>query len=170
MLDFETKTTQFGTSFKDIEDALIALSKKSLLIGILNEDRKLEEGQKKEINNSALGFIHEFGAPEVGIPARPILFPVLNANQQEIKDSLMLAASYAMQGDEVSVDKTLHSLGIFLVIKIKSHILKSIPPALAPRTLRKWITKTKQRKDYGLTPLKVTGQFLNSFTHAVENR
>jgi hypothetical protein len=166
MLDFEAKSTQFGLDLKKVEAALIALSRKSLLIGIVKD----EERQNKYIDNSALGFIHEFGAPEVGIPARPILFPTLNDNKEEIQDSLMLAASYAIQGDEEGVDKTLSSLGIFLVVRVKNRILNSIPPPLAARTLRKWITKTKRRIDYGTTPLKVTAQFLNSFTYALRNR
>jgi len=170
MLEFEAKTTQFGASLKDVESALIALSKKSLLVGILAEDRKPIEGEKPEITNSQLGFIFEFGAPEQKIPARPVLFPVLEEAKPEIQASLQLAASYAIQGAQEDMEKTLHALGMRLVIAIKKRILSSIPPALSKNTLRKWITKTKQRKDYGETPLKVTMQFVNSFDYVVEDR
>jgi hypothetical protein len=170
MLDFEAKTTQFGASLKDMESALIALSKKSLLVGVIAEDRKPLEGEKSEITNAQLGFIFEFGAPEAKIPARPILFPTLEAAKPEIQAALQLAASYAVQGAPEDMEKTLHSLGISLVIAIKKRILASIPPALSKNTLRKWITKTKQRKDYGETPLKVTMQFVNSFGYVVEDR
>ena len=170
MLDFEAKTAQFGASLKDVESALIALSKKSLLVGIIEEDRKPIEGEKSEITNSQLGFIFEFGAPEAKIPARPMLFPTLEENQAQIQASLQLAASYAIQGAHEDMEKTLHSLGISLVIAIKKRILNSIPPALSKNTLRKWVTKTKQRKDYGETPLKVTMQFVNSFNYVLEDR
>jgi|SRR5208337_3675586 len=171
MLSFETKTTEFGESLKNVERALIALSKKSLLVGIVSdENRKAEPGKLKPVTNSDLGFIHEFGAPEVGIPARPILFPVLNAKQADIQAALMLAASYAIQGDAASADKTLHALGINLVLAIKKRILDFIPPPLAAKTLLKWVTLTKKRKDYGDTPLKVTMQFVNSFNYVLRER
>ena len=170
MINFETATKQYGTSLKDIETALIALSKKSLLVGVFDEGRTAIEGEEKELNNSALAFIHEFGAPEVKIPARPFLFPTLQDKLADIQGYLLRAAEYALQGDNESVDKTLHSLGIELVAAIKDRILKSIPPALSKNTLRKWITKTKRRSDYGTTPLKITGQFINSFNYTVENK
>ena len=170
MINFETATKQYGTSLKDIETALIALSKKSLLVGVFDEGRTAIEGEEKELSNSALAFIHEFGAPEVKIPARPFLFPTLQDKLADIQGYLLRAAEYALQGDNESVDKTLHSLGIELVAAIKDRILKSIPPALSKNTLRKWITKTKRRSDYGTTPLKITGQFINSFNYTVENK
>jgi hypothetical protein len=170
MLEFDTKTAEFGSGLKDIESALVALSKKALLVGVMNEYRKPEEGQEHEISNSELGFIFEFGAPEVKIPARPILFPTLQANQDEIRASLKLAAAYALQGSVSDMEKTLHSLGIRLVLEMKKRVLAVIPPPLSKNTLRKWITPTKQRKDYGETPLKVTMQFVNSFSYAVQDR
>ena len=170
MINFEASAKQYGTSLKDIETALIALSKKSLLVGVFDEGRTAMEGEGEELSNSALAFIHEFGAPEVKIPARPFLFPTLQDKLADIQGYLLRAAEYALQGDNESVDKTLHSLGIELVAAIKDRILKSIPPALSKNTLRKWITKTKRRSDYGTTPLKITGQFINSFNYTVENK
>jgi hypothetical protein len=172
MLDFETKSAEFGTSLNSIESALVALSKKALVVGIVAADERKpdETGHSQEITNSQLGFIFEFGAPEARIPARPVLFPTLEENKDEIKESLMLAAAAALRGDSESMDRVLHSLGLTLVFAIKKRILNFIPPPLAKNTLRKWVTKTKQRKDYGLTPLKVTMQFVNSFNYAVEDR
>lgn len=170
MLDFEAKSAEFGNSLKDVESALVALSKKSLLVGILAGERKPVEGEKREITNSELGFIFEFGAPEIKIPARPILFPTLEENRELIQDYLKLAATHAIQGFKVSMNATLNALGMTLVIAIKKRILDFIPPPLSKKTLRKWITKTKRRSDYGETPLKVTMQFVNSFSYVVEDR
>src|SRR5208337_744368 len=171
MINFETSTQQYGTSLKDIESALIALSKKSLLVGVFNEGRtEPESEEKQELTNSELAFIFEFGAPEVKIPARSFMFPTLRDKLTDIQGYLLRAAEYALQGDNESVDKTLSSLGIELVAAIKDRILKSIPPALSKNTLRKLITETKRRSDYGTTPLKVTGQFVNSFNYSVENK
>jgi|SRR5208283_370541 len=174
MINFETSTQQYGTSLKDIESALIALSKKSLLVGVFNEGRPVTEGKEKELTNSELAFIFEFGAPEVKIPARPFMFPTLRDKLTDIQGYLLRAAEYALQGDNESVDKTLDSLGIELVAAIKDRILKSIPPALSKNTLRKWIKlpggTPKKRSEYGTIPLKITGTFMNSFEHTVENR
>ncbi len=170
MIETEIKATQSGTTLAEIEAALKALSKKSLLLGIMAEQRKAEKDEKLPLTNSQLGFIFEFGAPEVKIPARPILGPVVKDNQADIIATLKLAAGFALQGDDESVDRTLHSLGIRLVVAVKKHILNVIPPPLSAKTLRKWITPRKQRKDYGETPLKVTAQFLNAFNYVVRNR
>ena len=109
MINFETSTQQYGTSLKDIESALIALSKKSLLVGVFNEGRPVTEGKEKELTNSELAFIFEFGAPEVKIPARPFMFPTLRDKLTDIQGYLLRAAEYALQGDNESVDKTLSS-------------------------------------------------------------
>lgn len=169
-MNFETKVTEFGASLKNVESALTALSKKSLLVGVIADDRKPIEGEEHEITNSELGFIFEFGAPEVKIPARPVLFPVLDEYQPGIQAALRLAAGYAVHGDTEGMEKTLHSLGIMLVVAIKKKILDYIPPPLSKKTLEKWVTKSRQRKDYGDTPLKVTMQFVNSFNYVVEDR
>src|SRR5208337_4867202 len=174
MINFETSTQQSATSLKDIESALIALSKKSLLVGVFNEGRIAIVRGEQELTNSELAFIFEFGAPEVKIPARSFMFPTLRDKLTDIQGYLLRAAEYALQGDNESVDKTLDSLGIELVAAIKDRILKSIPPALSKNTLRKWIKlpggTPKKRSEYGTIPLKITGTFMNSFEHTVENR
>ena len=132
--------------------------------------RSAEENKGSSLTNSQLGFIFEFGAPEAHIPARPSLFPTVQANLDIIKQYLNLAMSYAVQGQIQETEQSLHALGMILTAALKKRILDFIPPPLRPRTLRKWITQDKRRRDYGTTPLVVTGEFLNSLGYVVEHK
>jgi hypothetical protein len=156
---------------KGIEDAVKALSKKSLLLGVVKEQgRAVLNLKKRELTNSEIAFVHEFGAPEAHIPARPFFFPTMRAHMTFIQDMLKMAAGAALKGDKEEVDRVLHALGMTLRDAIRKRILDFIPPKLSKVTLEWWITPTKQRKDYGETPLKVTGQLLNSIDYVVSDR
>jgi len=158
-----------------ITRAVTQLSKRRLLLGVVKNDNS------KSIDNNALGWIFEMGAPEAHIPARPFLYPTLRANASYIAAAFMHAMSYALTGNTEEVDRTLNSLGMTLTERVRAYILAGIAPPLSKSTLRKWIIERipgkrvkylkntgKQRKDYGNTPLVVKGEFLQSLGYILE--
>lgn len=182
MISFETKFSQSGPQLKDIEKAFRALSKKRLLIGVMDEGRSDKKGVKAgPLTNSQIAFIAEYGCPEKGIPERAFLFPILRRNNAYIKNMLLKAAMAALHGNNERVDQTLTALGIKLVSDMRKYIQAGIAPPLSKNTLRKWVSlklgkrgkplsTSKRRSDYGETPYSVTGQFLASLGFSIENR
>ena len=158
-----------------ISRAITALSKRRLLLGVVKND------SSKSLDNNALGWLFEFGSPEVHIPARPFLFPTLRNNAAYIAAAFMQAMQHALTGNTEEVDRTLSALGMTLTERLRAYILAGIAPPLSKSTLRKWIIARipgkrvkylkgtgKRRSDYGETPLVVTGEFLQSLGYILE--
>jgi hypothetical protein len=161
MIKFGVSLTEYGDSLKDIQDALEALSNKKLIVGITGKDERTDIN----LTNSQLMLIHEYGAPEVKIPARPVLSPVLNQESDYIKQSFWAATQYSLRGEDDNVDNQLHYLGQYLVNKIKERILSHIPPLLKPKTLQ----ARQRRGNFDITPLYDTHQLIQAFGYKIES-
>jgi hypothetical protein len=161
MIKFGVSLTEYGGSLKDIQDALEALSNKKLLVGVTGKDERTDIN----LTNSQLMLIHEYGVTEVKIPARPVLYPVLNQQSDYIKQSFWEATQYALRGEDNHVDKQLHYLGQYLVNKIKERILSYIPPPLKLKTLQ----ARQRRGNFGIIPLYDTHQLIQAFGYKIES-
>jgi hypothetical protein len=160
MIKFGVSLTEYGDTLADIEGALEALSGRKLIVGITGKDERTDT----DLTNSDLMIIHEYGAFEKNIPARPVLYPVLDQQSNYIKNSLWETVQYALRGQYDYVDKQLDYLGRYLVDKIKERILAHIPPPLKPKTI-----KARQRSgNFGIIPLYDTKQLINSFGYKIE--
>src|SRR5882724_12416208 len=62
---------------KEVQLAIRALANTRVMVGIPSD----KAARKGKINNAQLGYIHEFGAPEVNIPPRPFLVPGVQGAQ-----------------------------------------------------------------------------------------
>jgi hypothetical protein len=160
MIKFGVSLTEYGDTLADIENALEALSGKKLIVGITGKDERTDT----DLTNSDLMIIHEYGIFELKIPARPVLYPVLNQQINYIKQSLWEATQYALKGQYDYVDKQLAHLGQYLVDKIKERILAHIPPTLKPKTL----AARRRRGNFDTTPLYDTHQLIQAFGYKIE--
>lgn len=90
-----------------------------------------------EITNAALGYIHDNGAPEANIPARPFMIPGIKAAQEEVADLLGKTARAVLRGGgESKIQDGLTQVGFKAANSIKRTINEGIPPPLADSTLR----------------------------------
>ena len=149
-----------------------------VMVGIPAE-KAAREGSP--INNAALGYIHENGAPEVNIPARPFLLPGVRAVQQQTIDGFKVAGELAFAGRPEAVERQFHRIGLAAVASIKAVINAGVPPPLAESTLeartrrgRKGAKQELKNRAAGLPPaidlakpLIDTGQLRNSITYVL---
>lgn len=105
-----------------------------------------EEGQA--INNAELMYIHENGAPEANIPARPVVVPAIKSAQPAITQALTLAAKAGANGDVAGVDKGLNAAGIIAQDAMRKKITTGPFAPLSPKTIAARAAKrgTKRRK------------------------
>ncbi len=157
----------------DVVRALRALSKRRVLVGVPQANNQREDGGR--IGNAALAYIHNFGAPEVNIPARPFMAPGIAAVQPEISTALMGGARAALAGDTARVDANLAIAGTKAVNSIQVTIQEGIPPPLKPATVAARRRRSKGSTYRRLataasdtTPLIDTGELLRSITYVVE--
>lgn len=160
-----------------------------VLVGVPAEKADNRTGPGK-INNAALAYIHDNGAPEVGIPARPFMGPGIKAVNSQIQSSLRVAAAAAADGNLAKLDAAFNAAGMVARDSIKKTITSNIPPPLAPSTVagryRQRGTKTRRKaeKDYlaqvakgvppgqaqqdaGIVALVNTGSLLNSISYVL---
>jgi len=131
--------------------------------------------------------IHEFGAPEASIPARPFFAPSIQAHSDEWIKVMKMGVINVAQGNGTAYD-ALDSVGILASKQIKQTISEIHSPELSPITvlLRKW--RKDSRKITGKTVgeaaaainagedpggddklLNDTGYLLSQITYAVNN-
>lgn len=147
-----------------VAEGLKALSGKRLMVGIPQEkgERKKDEDEGP-INNAALLYIHENGAPEAGIPARPSLRPGVKSVQGESVKGLRSAAIYAMSGDAKKVDAAFTAVGFLNVNAVKNKIRNGPFVPLKPATIA-----ARRRKGFsGTKPLIRSGQMLRAVTFVI---
>jgi hypothetical protein len=158
----------------EVERAIRSLPEQDVLVGIPAEENPREGGG---IGNAALGYIHENGAPEVGIPARPWLIPGIRNDRANIAKYLGQAARAALEGKEGLVERALHAAGFSATISVqrKLHTGPFVP--LRPGTIaarrRRSAGSSYRRKATtaaDVKPLIDTAQMLRAVVHVVRTK
>jgi hypothetical protein len=130
-----------------------ALATQRVMVGIpsTKADRR-EDGSP--INNAQLGYIHENGAPEVNIPARPFLLPGVRADQAKIEEGLRAAANSAFDGKPEQLQRDLTRVGLIGQAAVRKKITDGPFEPLKPATL----AARRRRGRTGTKPLIDTAQ------------
>lgn len=176
---------QTGDQTAAVRSAVARLTGQDVLIGVPAEKAGARQGG---INNAELSYIHEFGAPAAGIPARPHLIPGIEAIIPEAAQELRAAASAALEGKEQAVDAALNKVGMLGQNAVRAKFQDNDWPPLKKGTLdahpllkndegkvlkdkKGNAKKGKSRREQGkINPLLVTGQLMKSHTYVIRKR
>lgn len=145
--------------------------------------------EKTPINNAELMFIHEHGAPEANIPARPVVHPAIRKAQPQITAALFATGKLALNGGADAVDKGLNAVGLIAQNAMRARISSGPFAPLSPKTIAQRAAKrgTKRRKGEqqyldlvaggmspanaqsaaGIKPLIDTGQLRRALTYVI---
>lgn len=115
------------------------------------------------INNAGLMYIHENGAPEANIPARPVVHPAINEAQSQLTNSLRKAGEFALDGDIQKMDQQLHATGIVAQNAMRRKITTGPFTPLAERTL----AARRAKGHSSIKPLIETGQLRRALTYVI---
>lgn len=168
------------------------LAANEVLVGVPEENTNRENPleAKAGITNASLAYIHDNGAPEARIPARPFMLPGMTAVLPKATETLGKAAQYALRAGRVpaenraKVNEGLERVGLMAVSSIRAVIGEGIPPPLSEMTLRKRAAKGRkgaayelERRAKGLAPQMLlalplidTGEMRKSITYVVRPR
>ena len=181
----KTGVTSPVDNIKGLFKALSNLPRTDVLVGVPESkaERKPDEDDTSEpINNAALAYIHNFGAPEASIPARPFMYPGIRAAKAKIINYLGQAGAAGLDGDLPRQLKALNAAGMTATSSIKNKINTGPFEPLAIGTIRARAAKgRKGAQAYveavkageeppadAVKPLVDTGQLRNSITYIVE--
>ncbi|WP_298032540.1 hypothetical protein [uncultured Desulfovibrio sp.] len=176
---------QVFSNAEAIRRAVSALTEKDVYIGVPAENAGQRSGG---INNAELSWLHEFGAPAAGIPARPHLLPGVEDIRNEAVKILKDAAQKALDGKENAVEPALERIGLLGQNAVRARFQNNDWPPLKDATLDAAPLKKddegnvirdkkgnarrgKSRREKGrVNPLLDTGQLMKSHTHVVRKR
>ena len=166
-----------------------ALGSEDVLVGVPQaENHRDTQIGEEPINNAALAYIHNFGAPEARIPARPFMEPGIADAKKEIVECFRKAGVAALNGDKGAKDRALKQAGLRAQRAIQRRIREGIPPPLSDKYLRirdrKLLARARRQKGMtpelyaaireaqlgSRTPLYDTGQLLKSITYVIRWR
>jgi hypothetical protein len=176
-------------NFKKLTQSVEALTNTVVMVGVPGDKGGRKEG---EISNVDLALIHDRGAPEAGIPARPFMEPGIKAVKGQIVTEFQNAGKAILSGGKFgsakSVEGYLNRIGLICVRSIRAVITAGIAPELAPSTIRGRINRIKgkarrkkiaaelasgtpasrQNGEEGVfLPLVLSGQLRNSITYVL---
>lgn len=132
-------TIKQGANLDDLVASLQKLAGVEVLVGFPEDTTERDpEGDKPSgITNASLGYIHDNGAPEQNIPARPFMAPGIESVQDKIADKLGQVLQAAARGGSAStIAEGMTQVGITASLGIKNYINEGVDPPLAPATLR----------------------------------
>lgn len=124
---------------KVISAAIRDLASRRVLVGVPAEKthRDAAPGQPAPaINNAEIAYIHEHGAPEANIPARPFLQPGVDSVRDRLVKKLESAGRAALVGDPDTVDRRLTEVGLIAQAAVRNKITDGPFVPLAPATIR----------------------------------
>ena len=175
-----------------IRKAVDALTGKDVFIGVPAENGRSHAGEnaapRTTISNAELSYIHEYGAPAAGIPARPHLLPGVDDIKAEAASLLKWAAKQDMDGNGAAIEPTLNNIGLLGQNAVRARfqnndwepLKDSTLDYAAPKKDAEGNTQTdkkgnvkrgKSRRDEGKTnPLLDTGQLMKSHTYVIRKK
>lgn len=143
--------------------AIAELTGSRVMVGIPSERAGRQDTGDQTINNAALGYIHENGAPEVNIPARPFLIPGVASVQEKTVETLRRSGTAALGGDARAANAGLHAAGLRASSAVKAKITAGPFAPLAESTLAARRARGVKRTK----PLIDTGQMRSAVTYVI---
>lgn len=172
-----------------IVDALLVLQNIDILVGFPEDTTARDENpddkpEDRGITNAALGYIHDKGAPEAGIPQREFMAPAIAEAEPVLEKALTGMLKATLRGNTLVLEQASHALGLKAKLAIQKKINEGIPPPLADRTVRermergrKGAIKEMDRRRDGLAPglyyakpLVDTAQMRNAVNYVIRPR
>lgn len=146
---------------------LTELTQLRTMVGVPAEKAGREAVESGEpINNAAIAYIQDNGAPEVNIPARPFMRPGLESIKSDIAPMLKRAGKFALEGERESMLKQFHALGLKAQNAVRKKITDGPFTPLAPSTL----AARRAAGRSGTKPLIDTGQLRRAITYVIRRK
>jgi len=158
-----------GKGLAGVSKNLRLLSDVELLVGFPAEttDRPADEGGDEGITNAYLAYMHDNGAPEANIPARPFMEPALKSIESKVADKFKAIGRQVLDGyGATAVERGFHNVGLTAQLAIQNTINSNIGPPLSPRTL----AARRRRGHEGTNTLVEFGAMRDSASYAIRPR
>ena len=130
-----------ANNLPQVAKSIRELSRQRVMVGVPSTTANV--GHSGAINNAYLAYLHEHGAPEAHLPARPFLDPGIKRVRAKIELFLRAAGKAALSGKFEEVFKRMDDAGKTAATSARNVITEGIPPPLAARTVEGRIRRRK---------------------------
>lgn len=141
----------------EVIEAVRALGAQDVKVGFPESTSSRDDDA---INNPALAYIHEYGAPEAGVPERPFLVVGVEGSLGKITDVMKAGARAALKGNNLA-GQTLNRVGLIAQGSVQQKIVDGPFIPNLPETIRR---KGSDR------PLIDTGALRQAVSYVVEDK
>jgi len=162
----KTGLTVLVDNVAKMAEGIEVLASKRTMVGVPADKASRKDGP---INNAALAYIHNNGAPEVNLPARPFMEPGIESVAKEIRDGIGKAGEFALDGRPDAVERQYHRVGTVARDAIKAKITDGPFAPLKPSTIAARKRKRKSRNNEDMKPLIDTAAMRNSINYVVRD-
>jgi hypothetical protein len=174
-----------GKGMADLAESLRLMASVEVLVGFPEETTDREDEATSGMTNAALGYIHDNGAPEQNIPARPFMVPGIEEAEDKLAGILgNMAMAVLRTGNTGLIEQGYMRAGIAAKLSIQKKINEGIPPPLALSTLKARARKGRKgaaaelaNRAAGLPPsmslakpLVDTGEMRNAVNFVIRSR
>jgi phage gpG-like protein len=149
-----------------VSKAIEVLASKRVMVGVPADKAARKDGP---INNAALAYVHNNGAPEINLPARPFMEPGIESVKTDIRAGIGKAGEFALEGRPDAVERQYHRVGAIGRDAIKAKITDGPFVPLAPATIAARKRKRKSRNNVDVKPLIDTGALRNSISYVIRD-
>lgn len=120
-----------------LREALSMLTRREVLVGFPEDTTQRDEDSAgQSITNASLAYIHDNGAPEQNIPARPFMVPGIMAARPRVEAKMRQIAKAVVALKPGVVEQGLTQIGLIAQAAIRAQINAGVPPPLSEATLR----------------------------------
>jgi hypothetical protein len=158
-----------GKGLAGVSTNLRLLSTVELLVGFPADttERSAEDGGDEGITNAYLAYMHDNGAPEINVPARPFMDPAIKSVESKVADGFKAIGKQVLDGGGAgAVERGYHNVGLTCQLAIQNTINSNIGPPLSPRTL----AARRRRGHEGTKTLVETAAMRNAASYAIRKR
>lgn len=150
-------------ALKRLLAGLTSLPSTDVLVGIPQE-KGARQGEP--ISNALIGYLMETGMPASNVPARPFLYPGVDAARSPVTKYLKQGAAYALEGNAAGVDRAMNAAGSSAASSVQRKLTAGPFQPLAASTL----AARRRRGRTGTRPLIDTGQLRRAITYVVRKK
>lgn len=167
---------------KKLAASMTSLLKQDVLVGIPQDGKDKKEGEPPigdnareaeapnepapAITNAVIGYLNEYGAPEMNIPPRPFLLPGVKNAQANITKRMEKAAKAGLDGDQAGVIREMNKAGLDAQSAVRMKIKQGPFQELAAPTL----AARRRRGHASEKPLQESGQLRNAVVFIIRNK
>lgn len=171
----------------ELRAQLEKLAATEVLVGFPQDTtERTDDSLSAKVTNATIAYEMDHGMPERNVPARPFMYPGMEAAVPRVTQKLKQIATAVAQQRYTAVDQGWHQVGLIAATSIKMKINEGIPPPLADSTLRDRLARHPgrqgERKELAnraaggvpgvsnAKPLVDTGQLRNAVNYTIRLR